>query len=88
MEDSWNFHADVLDFIARYCLDRLADKPWQEVLLINLLWEKNIVKWLADSTDKLKQTSLPLPSEIHKPTYTFFLFANLRVWFACLRAFF
>ena len=34
---------------------RLADKPWQKVLLADLLWEKNTAEWLADSVDKLKR---------------------------------
>ena len=29
----------------------------KKVLLADLLWEKNTVKWLADSADKLKRTT-------------------------------
>jgi hypothetical protein len=35
---------------------RLADKSWLKVLFADLLWEKNIVEWLIDLADKLKQT--------------------------------
>jgi hypothetical protein len=35
---------------------RLADKLWLNVLFADLLWEKNIVEWLADLADKLKRT--------------------------------
>jgi len=32
---------------------RLADKPWQKVLLADLLWEKNIAEWLLKRTTSL-----------------------------------
>jgi hypothetical protein len=42
--------------IEELCHVCLTDKPWLKVLFVNLLGEKNIVKWLADLADKLKRT--------------------------------
>jgi hypothetical protein len=30
----------------------LAGKLWQKVLFADLLWEKNTIEWLTNSTDK------------------------------------
>jgi hypothetical protein len=43
---------DIINIGVFYILVRLADKPWQKVLLADLLWEKNTAEWLADSAAK------------------------------------
>ena len=42
----------------------LADKPWQKVLLADLLWEKNITEWLADSANKLNNYYRRVPGSL------------------------
>ena len=38
------------------CPVRLADKPWLKVLLTDLLWEKNTVRWLKKYDLQAKRT--------------------------------
>jgi hypothetical protein len=51
-------HTLTHDHSSRRSLVRLADKPWQKVLLADLLSDKNTIEWLVDSVDKPKQTRL------------------------------